>query len=131
MQAEVLENGDLKISVTPEERAILGEMEDRHTDVDLHDFFEGLIANSEYEWVLPEYCGALTDAPMLGIYGPERELREGENLDFLCLVGGWEDKTWVQDVVKCWAFMNYQIDSVLEVLFQSGSIIFDAGQEVG
>jgi hypothetical protein len=97
------------------------------SDATMYDWFEAFIGNSEYSWVRPEEAGALTSAPMLGIYGPERELREGEDAAYLSLTGHWDNITWVQDVTASWAFMGYQIVSLQERLMETGEVTLTCG----
>jgi len=47
------------------------------SDAQLADILEPLTCNSELDWVLPEYTGDLTGAPMLGIYGEPRIAQRG------------------------------------------------------
>lgn len=60
------------------------------SDNAMYDFFEGFIANSEWEWITPEEIGALTDAPILGI--------RDEN----------------EEVIEAYGYMNYAIRSILQ-----------------
>ena len=69
--------------------------EDISSDQTMRDFFEILICSSELQWIAPEETGDLTAAPMLGI-------RDGET------------------VVERWAFMDYQVRSVLQDLRDNG-----------
>ena len=103
-------NGNLIITVDAEERETLREWKDslKHSynsevypafdsDETRCDFFEDFIANSEWEWIAPEENGDLTDAPILGDIGePDRR----------------------------YGFMDYQIDSVLGRLLETGECIF-------
>ena len=132
MTSEILANGDLKLSIDAEDQDLLAVIraEDPDgfcSDNTMYDWFEAFIGNNEYEWVRPEEVGGLTSAPILGIYGTERELADGEDPDYLSVTGHWDDKTWVQDVVKAWAFMDYQIVSVQERLLETGSATFTNG----
>ena len=103
-------NGNLIITVDDDERKTLEDLrhDAAHSDVGalalpfesdemMHDFFEDLIANTEYDWIRPEDNGDLTDAPMLGVS------------DFAHLR---------------WAFMDYQIVSVLTRLLETGKAVF-------
>ena len=52
------------------EKMLLAQMEaDGELDYDatMYEFFEDILANSEYEWITPQEIGALTSAPILGI----------------------------------------------------------------
>jgi hypothetical protein len=132
MDCKILENGDMKFTIDAEDRELLKTLEAEDpdhfkTDAFMYDWFESFVANNEYQWVRPEECGALTSAPMLGIYAKERELREGENTDFLSVVGHWDNKTWVQDVESVWAFMDYLVISVQERLMRDGEAVLTRG----
>jgi len=124
--------GNMIMKVDDEDRALLQTLKDEDpeafgTDDFMYDYFEAFVANNEYQWTRPEYCGALTDAPMLAIYGKERELREGENTDFLNVVGHWDGITWIEDVEKAWAFMDYAVTSPQEQLLENGSAVWQKG----
>ncbi len=108
MKAHITHDGDLKITVDSEERKLL--RQSKHEEPDkfdsdnfMHELFEGFIGNSEYDWVEPEHCGALTSAPLIGVYGEEIQ------------------------VEKVWGFMDYQIVSVQEQLLQCGYAVFKSG----
>lgn len=132
MTHSILPNGDLKIEVTPEElaeiRLIKAESEGDSfgTERNMHDLFEPLVCNSELEWVYPEQVGALTDAPLLGIWGEEVDC-EGED-DKRQL--SWSDgkTTKVLPVEKVWGFMNYCLTSPQEVLADQGFVVFESGE---
>lgn len=66
---------------------------------------ESLLANSELEWIAPEDCGALTDAPILGVW----EYNED----------GHQIK-----VLAAWGFMDYQVRSFLDDLIETGRAVF-------
>jgi hypothetical protein len=132
MTAQILENGDLKLSIDAEDQALLRTLraedpDNFQSDATMYDWFEAFIGNSDYSWVRPEEAGALTSAPMLGIYGPERELADGEDPAYLSVTGHWDNITWVRDVMKCWAFMDYQVTSPQERLLENGEVIFTCG----
>ncbi len=134
MKYEVLSNGDLKLTVDGEERKLLRTLyredpDSFHSDSVMQDWFEGFIANSAFQWVEPLYAGALTSAPMIGIYSEPRPLREGEDMNVFYLAGHWDDKDWVQDVEHAFAFMDYQIRSVLEDLKDKGYAVFQTGTD--
>ena len=70
---------------------------------DMADILEPITCNSELEWTSSEHTGDLTDAPMLGI------LQHGDG-----------DPV----IVERWAFMDYQVRSVLEDLRDKGEAVF-------
>jgi hypothetical protein len=131
MTSEILENGDLKLSIDAEDQELLRVLQAEDpdgfcSDNTMYDWFEAFIGNDEYEWIRPEECGALTSAPMLGIYSSEREKQNTDGTD-IAVTGHWDNITWVQDVLKCWAFMDYQIVSPQERLMETGSAILTSG----
>ena len=74
--------------------------EEINSDRAMYDWFEALVCNSELEWINPADTGDLTDAPMLGI---------------------WQDDRMS---VERWAFMDYQVRSVLADLRDKGEVVF-------
>jgi hypothetical protein len=86
---------------------------------------ESLIANSELEWIRPEEIGALTSAPILGIYGNETELPANvKHPEDLLIIGRWDGKTWYQPVSAAWGFMDYAVRSFLQDLIEDGKAVF-------
>lgn len=65
-----------------------------------YDALDGLLANSELEWIQPEEVGALTSAPILGLRKDNGE------------------------VEAAWGFMDYQVRSFLEDLANTGRAVF-------
>jgi len=98
----------LIITADEQDRKDLRELEAEgnhiHSDNAMHEFFEPLTCNSDLDWTNPEMTGDLTDAPMLATHGG----------DFGC-------------VVERWAFMDYQVRSVLEDLRDMGEVVFVGG----
>jgi hypothetical protein len=72
------------------------------TDEVMYEFFEGFIANTEYEWIGAEEIGALTDAPILGIKDEDG------------------------NVLEAYGFMNYAVRSLMEDL-RDGKVILRKG----
>ena len=68
------------------------------TDNAMYDFFEGILANCEWEWIDAEEIAALTSAPILGI--------KDEN----------------EEVTEAYAFMDYQVRSLLRDLKEYGEV---------
>jgi len=130
---QIMPNGDLKITADEQGKAELQEMKNERPDFDsdavMYDVLETVVANSELNWIQPEWVGALTDAPMLGVLSQERPLKIGEDAYRRSLAGHWDDKTWVQDVTKAWAFMDYQVRSVQQDLLEKGEAIFQSGND--
>ncbi len=134
MKATLAPNGNLLISLDDGELDELKQLredmgENFGSDLVMRDWFERFIANSEYNWVLPENVNALTDAPILGILaeqprqlGPTEEIGRGN-----VHVGGDERGPLVIDVVQCWGFMDYAIISLQERLLTEGIAEFTRG----
>lgn len=135
---EILPNGDLKISADGEERARLRQRHDEAPDSfgsndTLYEMFEPLIANSEYDWVAPEHIGALTAAPILGIYGEPIAVPNGGAGYDGRLAGTWEDdqgllRDWIEPVQQAWGFMDYALRSPQDDLLEQGYSIFVRGE---
>lgn len=132
MKAEIQSNGTLKISVDHTERLFLSSLPDEqiHQDEVMYNFLEPLVCNSEFCWVDPSDCGDLTSAPMLGILSigdtsngyRENELPKERFGQFL--TGGDEGGSYFEAITGRWAFMDYQVRSVLEDLREKGEAIF-------
>lgn len=114
MEFAELENGSiLEIRADAEDKARIQAIMDNGTDngdsdilcrtATEWDFFESYLCNTEYNWVSADMTGDLTDAPMLG-----RLDEDGE-------------------VSHRWAFMDYQIKSLLEELLEHGKVQFVGG----
>ena len=133
MRYEINKAGNLVIRVTPEEQKELLEMKQQDGDWGTTqkecEFLEPLIANSSLQWIAPQWVGALTDAPLLGTLDDPRPLRERERQEDFFLTGAYSGQIWVQDVLQCWGFMDYQVVSFLEVLLQDGEAVFLSGAE--
>jgi hypothetical protein len=102
---------NLVITVDADEQTELKELrEDEesffHSDQTMYDQLEPLTCNSELNFVDPADTGDLTDAPMLGILDED-------------------DK-----IVNRWAFMDYQVRSLLDDLADKGRAVLVGGNEV-
>jgi hypothetical protein len=95
--------------------------EELHSDQAMHEVLEPLICNSELDWVYPEEVGALTSAPMLGLLGELNDHGPGR------LVGRWSGCCWYAPIEQCWAFMSYQVRSVVQDLVEHGEAVFQKG----
>lgn len=112
----------LTLTVDEDERGELREMgEEIHQDNTMRDFFDRFIANEELAWVYPYMTGDLTDAPMLGIFGPDGDGPGGR------LVGHWDGQDWFAPVTERWAWMDYQVTSLLEALRDKGEATLIGG----
>ncbi len=67
------------------------------------DVLQELVANSDLDWIRPEECGDLTDAPILG-YRDQDGRATGER----------------------WAFMDYQVRLFTDDLLEKGVALFVA-----
>lgn len=122
----------LIVSADEIDRATLREMgEEIHTEKALHEFFDPLICNNEIDWITPENTGDLTSAPMVGILSePEfkrhnlKTVQDHRNIIASCDTYG----LMVCHVTERWAFMDYQVRSVLEDLRDKGEAIFTGGK---
>lgn len=122
----------LTISADEIDRANLREMgEEIHQEKTMCEFFDPLIYNSELNWIDAANTGDLTSAPMLGILSePEfkrhnlETVRNRKNIISSCDTNG----LMVCHVVERWAFMDYQVRSVLEDLRDRGEAIFTGGK---
>lgn len=114
----------LTISVDETERQELRDIQqcggDCQCDVSMYDFLEPIVCNSELEWINPADTGDLTDAPMLGIYGEEKPF-EHEDATIPHRISG---PNLIQPILERWAFMDYQVRSVLEDLRDKGEAVF-------
>jgi hypothetical protein len=134
VNAEILDNGHLKITTDLEGRAFLQELQNEDperfgNDDQLHDFLESLITDDVFEWCDPAWAGALTSAPMLAFFGVVEEVPQGADTRFMNIVGRWNNILWYAPVKKCWAFMDYAVRSPLDDLLEDGYCVWQAGQE--
>ena len=104
------------------------------SDHSLHDFLDPLTCNSELEWINPADTGDLTDAPMLGIYGEpgtieqiEQAAKSEPGIYGSTVYGHYNGKDWHMPILQRWAFMDYQVRSVLEDLRDNGEAVFVNG----
>lgn len=133
MKFQRLDNGNLLLIIDHDgERASLKDLTDEEKiqtrDGEL-EFFEGILANSEWDWIEPAFIGALTDAPILGIYGKQTPVLDDTDTDKVCLAGHWDDKSWYLPITEAYAWMNYQVQSLLEELRDKGQAELQSGLE--
>ena len=94
------------------------------SDEYMFDFFEGLMANSELDWIDPFDTGDLTDAPILGILGSDREFSSGP---FGSVPSGfWNNHNWYRPILRRWGFMDYAVRSMLDDLLDRGEAVLVA-----
>lgn len=111
----VLPNGDLKFNLTGDDLAYAQceVASGRFRDVgDLVCDYD-MTANGELYIVLPEWIGALTDAPIFS-----------DELDYC---GGDSDR--VRSVGRVWWFPDYQILDPMQILLDTGEVIFARAPE--
>lgn len=122
----------LTITADAGERANLAEFGDEiHSDRLMCDMLEHITCNSELEWIPEGTTGDLTSAPMLGILG-EPEWRDSHRDNDGTILAGADYRraakcVSVQPVVERWAFMSYQVRSVLQDLRDCGEAVFVSG----
>ncbi len=97
-------NGCLIIKADTKDMAALEGLRNESGEFDSRaecEALESLIANSELDWIQPEECGDLTDAPILGFRD-----KDGKTTD------------------ARWGYMDYQIRSFIEDLIETGQAVF-------
>lgn len=95
----------LTILANEAKRQELREREDVQSNDALTEVFERMVCNSELDWINPADTGDLTSAPMLGVQFFDNDKRETV-------------------ILERWAFMDYQVRSVLEDLRDKGEAVF-------
>ena len=95
------------------------------SDQALYEFF----ADIDLAWIDPADTGDLTSAPMLGILGEEGVKDITVFLENYGYVQSGSDghNTFVQPILERWAFMDYQVRSVLGDLRDYGRAVFISG----
>lgn len=95
---------------------------DFDSDGALHGLLEGLVCNSELQWIDPVDCpGDLTDAPILGILGEETREQDLPAERFGKVWCAHDERgNWFQPIMARWAFMSYETISLQEQLLQEG-----------
>lgn len=92
------------------------------------DTFESLLNNSDLDWIDAEETGDLTEAPMLGFHG-ETFSTYSREMGYGLFTGRYENdkgvmKYWFEPVTERWAFMDYQVDSLIEKLAENRTVTF-------
>lgn len=122
MKYEISEDRQkLTLTVTAGEQEMLCELPEEgdgniHSDDTMYEWFEWLIANSELTWINPEETGDLTSAPMLGILGEEQVFRDADSPVPHRVTG----PNFIQEIKGRWAWMAYQVQSLLVELRDKG-----------
>lgn len=108
MKAELLPNGNLHLTITHAEREewkdLAAENPDFDSDCAMTDLFDKFMANSEYDWILPEEAIALTDAPIIGTRDQDGKPEQ------------------------VWGWMDYQVQSLQRALLEQGEAILITGE---
>lgn len=111
----IREKNGLKIKIDEKDRQFLAGIKDENkglnSDDALVEFMEPFLCNSEWEWVYPEEVGALTDAPLIGIRCSEAE----------------EEKTGHIYYTEVYGFMDYQVKSLLQELWDNNEAFLQKG----
>lgn len=121
----------LRLFFMPEEQAHLKECADEGSPVTEGELLESWLCNSEFEWVSPEICCDLTDAPMVGIFGEEvSNILVKDMIACGRALGSVEGTVYdisrtFRPLLARWAFMNYQITSMVDVVIEKGVITLD------
>lgn len=140
MKHERTSNHNLIITLDPQDREVLQQVHDEDPEHFGHraqeaDFFEGLIANSELDWVNPADTGDLTDAPLLGTNGGDEmtfivppgkkpgEVYQGPLCHGFLHVGGSEKGTHYTPILERWGWESYQVRALLQELLDHGRAV--------
>lgn len=116
----------LTICVDEQERQELREIQSIGADVTMRDFLSPITCNSDLEWMPEGATSDLTSAPMLGVLGDEGCRQHWALREHFGLVesGQSDHSTLYRGIVERWAFMDYQVRSVLEDLRDKGEAVF-------
>ena len=138
MRHQILANGNLEIRIDEREQARLKMCREENPDGwdsnrAMYDELEPLTANSDLDWVRPEWIGALTDAPILGTFGETREVTEADG-DYYRLAGQWENAAgelvrWLDPIEAVWWFEPYAVRSPQDDLADTGRCVFKKAQQ--
>jgi len=107
---EILPNGNLKISLIPEGKIELTEIQEQYKEqwsdeIMFREIIEHQLCNG-WTWVQPEDIGALTEAPILS--------------DDVV----YNDDGIVEFIDNVWWYPNYMVESLTEKLQENGYLIF-------
>ncbi len=133
-------NGFMRVSVSPELREELRKSKEDSesgfgSDQFEHEVMADAFCNSDYDWIRPEECGDLTDAPMFGLRGSEIPVPTGldRHQRNKLHITGYNSETdfgTFQPVIKRWAFMDYALWSFCELFVDKGYADFQPGHEL-
>lgn len=120
----------LVITADDSERETLRGLDDIQSHKAMIEFLEPLLCNCELEWGQAWVTGDLTDAPILWIKGEDCTVhkmpRDIAGTIFVGVRGEPPQPTY-ETVLERWAYMDYQVRSVLEDLRDKGEVIFTGG----
>ena len=96
------------------------------------DFMEGLLADSELEWLSAMDCGDLTSAPILGITD-HGEVYSKEDIPDTAVGSqfAYSDMgvDWFVPIISRWGYMDYEVRSFLDDLLETGKAVFVSGEQ--
>lgn len=140
MLHEILPNGKLRLTADEKDRAWLRELmsggEGNLSDKEAR-ALDGLVGNSDLQWIPEGTTGDLTSAPMLGILdgAVDETALQGLVPHFgLVHVGRWEVGNpprllqHYRPVIARWAYMDYQVRSFIDDLIATGESVWEGGQ---
>lgn len=120
----------LTITCSPETREELGRLFEENSGFsseDEGDQLDGLIGNSDLQWIDPSDTGDLTDAPLLGITGgtvSEEERKEHPPCIGWISAGFWNDQKHYFPIFERWGYSRYETRSFLQDLMETGKTEF-------
>jgi len=97
MNIQTLINGNLEMSATKKEQRQFKKNFSHRQSISESQFIRDILASYNYTEILPEECGALTSAPL------------------------------ITDGTNVWGYMDYQVRSFIEELYNGNTIIFQKG----
>lgn len=149
MQYYIDSNKNLVITADDEDRKELSDRkrqceedgENFVSDRVMEEVLEPLLCNSELEWSDAMSISALTDAPILAIFGREEDIfasgefnpptPENNHREVGYRVTGSDSKTiFGERILQAWGYMDYQVRAVQEDLLDYGKAVFTLGWEV-
>jgi hypothetical protein len=110
---EILKNKNLKISLTKEGKSYAKQLLKNDwigSNAMLCDLLEEPLCNG-WQWILPEWIGALTDAPIIS---NDAEINDEGDL------------VWIDNV---WGYMDYMVFDPIEELVKHNYIILQHGDD--
>lgn len=114
-------------------RAALRELRDEDpdafgSDAMMHEVFEQLTCNSELEWIRPETCYDLTEAPILGILGTEEDAAKVPvwQWDAYNANRNGSGIQYDRPVMERFGYLSYALRSPLDDLLNKGEAVFTA-----